>query len=84
LLIDESDDGDRSITDKSGQTGNVVEYLLARSSQNSKAAKTFEQLSKPITEVLSGFACIRQLTEGIGVRHGPSFGEYHVEEPESV
>jgi hypothetical protein len=42
LLIDESDDGDWSIADKSGQTGNVVERLLARSSKNSKATKTFE------------------------------------------
>jgi hypothetical protein len=42
LLIDESDDGNWSIADKSGQTSNVVEHLLARCSQDSKATKTFE------------------------------------------
>jgi len=29
LLIDESDDGDWSITDESGQMSNVVEHFLA-------------------------------------------------------
>jgi hypothetical protein len=42
LLIDESDDGDWSIADKSGQTGDVIEHLLAGCSQNTKATKTFE------------------------------------------
>jgi hypothetical protein len=42
LLIDESDDGDWSIADESGQTGDVVEHLLAGCSQNPKAMKTFE------------------------------------------
>src|ERR1035438_3602336 len=41
LLIDESDDGDRSIAHKSGQMSDVVEALLAGSSENSKAMKTF-------------------------------------------
>jgi hypothetical protein len=42
LLIDEGDDGDWSIADKSGEMSNVVEHLLAGCSQNSEAAKTFE------------------------------------------
>jgi hypothetical protein len=42
LLIDESDDGDWSIADKSGEMGNVVERLLAGCSQNAKATETFE------------------------------------------
>jgi hypothetical protein len=41
-LIDESDDGDRGIAHKSSQMRDVVEPLLAGSSQNSKAMKTFE------------------------------------------
>jgi hypothetical protein len=42
LLIYESDDGDWSIADKSGQMNDFVEHLLAGCSQNSKGMKTFE------------------------------------------
>jgi hypothetical protein len=42
LAVDEGDDGDWSIADKSGQLSQVVELLLAGRSQNSKATKTFE------------------------------------------
>src|ERR1035438_2855110 len=42
LLVDKGDDGDRGIAHKSGQISDVVEPLLAGSSQNSKATKTFE------------------------------------------
>src|SRR5260370_19917885 len=37
LLLDESDDGDWSVADKSGQMSNVVVHLLAGCSQDSKA-----------------------------------------------
>jgi hypothetical protein len=42
LLIDECDNGYGSIAHESSQMRDVVECLLAGSSQNSKAIKTFE------------------------------------------
>jgi len=42
LAVDEGDDGDWNLADKSGQLSQVVELLLAGRSQNSKATKTFE------------------------------------------
>jgi hypothetical protein len=45
LLIDESDDYERGVAHKSSQMRDIVEPLLAGSSQNSKAMKTFETRS---------------------------------------
>src|ERR1039457_918073 len=42
LLIDESNLAEGSIADEGGKMKNVVEHLLAGTSQNSKAMKTFE------------------------------------------
>jgi len=42
LLINESDDGDRDVADKSSEMGNVVEYFLTECSENSQSAKTFD------------------------------------------
>jgi hypothetical protein len=42
LLIDESDDSYGGIAHKSSQMSDVIEPLLAGSSQDSKAMKTFE------------------------------------------
>jgi len=42
LVVDESDDGDRRVAHKSSQMSDVVESLLVRSAQNSKAIETFE------------------------------------------
>jgi hypothetical protein len=42
LLIDESNLAEGSIAGEDSETKNVVEHLLAGSSQNSKAMETFE------------------------------------------
>jgi hypothetical protein len=44
-FIHESDDGERGVAHKSSQMRDIVEPLLAGSSQNSKAMKTFETRS---------------------------------------